>query len=123
LLAGGYLDLCEAICVPNVTIRGGGQKPNGADLQLQTEFTVTNGCIIDYGTKDITVSVGSTVDVNCHVGVGPDATSGTWNKVPLPIDTPLSVECPTVGEAGKLIITNKAAEGGRDTDRMVIKVE
>jgi hypothetical protein len=105
------------------TIRGGGGKPNGADLQLKTLFTVTNGCLIGYADRSITVSVGSTVDVNIHVGTGPAATSATWNKDPLPTDTPLTIECPTVGEAGKLIITNKAAEGGKDTDRMVIKVE
>jgi hypothetical protein len=115
-------DRCDPFCQKTQTIRGGGQNPNGADLQIQTEFTVTNGCINGYTTKSITVSVGSTVEVNCHVGVGPDPTSGTWNKVQLPQDTPLTIECPTVGEAGKLIITNKAAEGGKDTDRMTIKV-
>jgi hypothetical protein len=118
------LDRCEQICVKSVTIRGGGQSPNNVDLQLQTLFTVTNdGCILDSSTSTITVSVGSVVNVDCHQGTGPAASYGTWNGVPLPQDTPLTIVCPTVGDAGKLIITNKDAVGGSDTDRMTIKVQ
>jgi len=94
------------------------------DLQIQTLFTVTNdGCVLGSTTGTVTVSVGSVVSVDCHQGKGPNATSGTWNGVAIPKDTPLSIVCPTVGEAGKLVITNKDAAGGKDTDRVTILVQ
>jgi len=115
-------DICT--CPTSVIIRGGGQKPNGVDLQIQTKFTVTNGgCIIGSTTSSVTVSVGSVVAIDCHQGTGPDPTSGTWNGVPIPHDTPLTIICPTVGETGKLILTNGAAPGGKDTDRMTINAQ
>ncbi|MCK9420581.1 MAG: hypothetical protein M0R70_14510 [Nitrospirae bacterium] len=117
-------DHCDTVCQKTALIRGGGQSPNNVDLQIQTLFTVTNdGCVLGSTTGTVTVSVGSVVSVDCHQGKGPNATSGTWNGVAIPKDTPLSIVCPTVGEAGKLVITNKDAAGGKDTDRVTILVQ
>jgi hypothetical protein len=93
------------------------------DLQIQTVFSVMKGCIVNSSANSITVTVGSTVTADCHHGTGPGVTSGTWNGVPIPRDTPLSIACPTVGTAGKLVVTNTGAPGGKDTDRMTIFVQ
>jgi len=114
-------DTCS--CRMTALIRGGGQSPNNVDLQIQTLFKVTNGCILDSSTSSITVSAGSTVEVDCHHGTGPAFTSGTWNGNPMSNDTPTSIACPVAGETVKLIITNKDAQGGKDTDRMSIFVQ
>ena len=114
-------DTCS--CRMTATVRGGGQSPNNVDLQIQTLFTVINGCVIDASKNSLTVTVGSTITADGHLGTGPAATSGTWIGDPIPHDTPLTIECPTAGTAGKLILTNKDGEGGKDTDRITIKCE
>jgi hypothetical protein len=102
-------------------IRGGGQSPNNVDLQIQTQFTVTNGTLLDYTTSSITASFGSTITIDGHKGTGPNPTSITWNNVVMPIGgTPFAITCSTAGTAGKLVLTNKDAPGGSDTDRITI---
>jgi hypothetical protein len=94
------------------------------DLQIQTAFTVTNGgCVLGSTTSSVTFSVGSTVTVDWHKGTGPNPTSATWNNVSVPMDTPLSIVCPTTGQTGKLVLTNNAASGGKDTDRITIDAQ
>ena len=65
------------------------------------------------------------VNIDCHQGTGPWPVSGTRNGDPLDFDAAsFTVVCPTIaGEAGKLILSNKGATNGRDTDRMSIKVQ
>jgi len=107
-----------------VIIRGGGQKPGTVDMQIQTQFTVVgDGCIVGSTASTITVTPGTVLEFNCKAGIGPDPTAGTWLGVPLTTDSNHTIVCPSAtGDVGKLILDNKAA-GGRDADRMTIKVQ
>jgi len=93
-------------------------------MQIQTEFTVVNyGCIVGYANNSITVTPGTILQFNCKAGIGPQPTSGTWDGVSLSMDSGHIIECPTAtGDVGKLILDNKDV-GGKDTDRMTIKVQ
>ncbi len=115
---------CPAGSVKTVTIRGGGQKPTTVDLQIQTNFTVTNdACIVDFTASSITCTPGTIMSVNFKVGTGPHPSSATWNGVPIPMDTLFTIECPAVtGEVGKLVLDNKDG-GGKDVDRITITVQ
>jgi hypothetical protein len=109
--------------VQSVTIRGGGQKPSSVDQQIQTEFTVVgDGCIVDSTANMVTITPGTTLQINCKAGNGPQPTFGTWKGKPLPRDAN-GIVCPSTGEAGRLILTNLGAQGGRDTDRMIIRIQ
>jgi hypothetical protein len=91
------------------------------DLQIQTQFTPTNGSIIAATTGSITASVGSTITIDCYQGMGPNPTSITWNGVAEPTDgVPFTITCATAGTAGKLVVTNKGAPGGSDTDKVTV---
>jgi len=116
--------VCPAGSVKSVKIRGGGQKPGTVDLQIQTEFTVVNGgCIVDSSASTVTVTPGTILQFNCKAGIGPEPTSGTWQGNPLTTDSSHLIVCPSsTGEAGKLILDNKAA-GGKDADRMTVMVQ
>jgi len=118
--------LATPVCngVKSVTIRGGGQKPNTVDLQIETEcIVVGDGCIVDYTASTITVSPGTVLQCNYNAGHGPDPSSGTWQGVPIATDSIQTIECPNAsGDVGKLILDNKVA-GGKDTDRITIKVQ
>ncbi len=117
---------CPAGSVQFALIRGGGQKPTGADLQIQTSFTVMNpgGCITSSTDSTVTVSPGTILLFNCKQGVGPNPTSGTWLGKPIPTDTNHLIVCPAAtGEVGKLTLDNKLAVGGKDIDRMTISVQ
>ncbi len=107
-----------------VTIRGGGQKPSTVDLQIQTNFTVTNdGCISGSTANTVTCTPGTVMAVNVKAGQGPQPSSCTWNGVPLGGDYGLTITCPDVGgEVGKLICDNRDA-GGKDVDRVTISVQ
>ncbi len=120
-------DQCDCLCAKSVVIRGGGQSPNNVDLQIQTLFTATGGdcggCLIASSTSSVTFNVGSVISVDINQGKGPAPTSGTWNGASVPLDTPLSIECSTAGTAGKLVLTNKDAVGGNDTDRITVNCQ
>jgi hypothetical protein len=107
------------------TIRGGGQRPTTVDLQIQTQFTVLNdGCITASAANSLTVVNGTVLAFNCKVGDGPEPSSGTLDGVPLDTDALQVIICDeTVTGDGthKLVLENKG-NGGKDTDRMSIKV-
>jgi hypothetical protein len=95
------------------------------DLQIQIQFTEANsGRILASTESSITVSAGALVAVDCYKGKGPNPTSITWNGVAMPTDgRPFVIDSPTAGTEGKLVVTNKGAAGGGDTDRITIKVQ
>ncbi len=116
---------CPPGSVRSVTIRGGGQKPTSVDLQIQTDFTVVNddGCIVDHTDSTVTVTGGTVLSCNFHAGTGPQPTDGTWKGGTIPTDTNYTITCPnTSGTVGVLYLDNKLG-GGRDADRMTIKVQ
>jgi hypothetical protein len=109
----------------SVTIRGGGQKPSSVDLQIQTNFSVTNnGCIVASSTSTVTATPGTILQFDCQRGTGPAPSAGTWNGVALnPDPATHTIVCPAAtGDVGKLVLDNKA-NGGTDTDRMTVRVQ
>ncbi len=114
---------CPAGSVKNVVVRGGGQKPSGADLQIQTSFTVMNaGCIVDSSASSITCTAGTILQINFSAGQGPNPTTATLQGNPIPTDTNLTITC-TAGEVYKLDLDNRDAAGGKDVDRITITVQ
>ncbi len=121
----GICDICPVGSVKSVVIRGGGGSASGADLQIQTSFTVMNaaGCITSSMDNSITVTPGTIMQVNIRAGLGPHPTSATWQGNSIATDCNFMITCPdAIGEAGKLILDNTAADGGQDTDRITISV-
>jgi hypothetical protein len=116
--------VCPAGSVKSATIRGGGQRPNSVDLQIQTNFTVVNGgCISGYTESTVTCTPGTNLLVNVKAGKGPMPTSCTWKGAPISTDMQFVVACPAVsGDVGKLICDNKLG-GGKDSDKMTISVQ
>ncbi len=109
----------------SVTIRGGGQKPAGVDLQIQTNFTVQgSGCIVGHTVSSITVTPGTILQADCHVGQGPQPSTGTYNGAPMPVDVGThTIVCPAAsGLTGSIYLDNKA-NGGKDVDRMTVSVQ
>jgi hypothetical protein len=116
---------CVLACngVKTVTIRGGGQKPTGADLQIQPSFTVMNdGCIVDSSVSSVTCTAGTILQVNFRAGYGPNPTSVTWQSKFIPTDTNFMFTC-AAGNVYKLVLENKDAVGGQDVDRITINVQ
>ncbi len=114
---------CPAGSVKNVVVRGGGQKPSGADLQIQTSFTVMNaGCIVDSSASSVTCTAGTILQINFSAGQGPNPTTATWQNNTIPTDTNLTITC-TAGEVYKLDLDNRDAAGGKDVDRITINVQ
>jgi hypothetical protein len=110
--------------VKTVTIRGGGQRPTTTDLQIQTNFTVQgDGCIVGSSNSTVSVTPGTILLFNCKAGVGPQPTEGTWLGVPIPVDTDHLIVCPAAtGDVGVMTLNNKLG-GGRDADKLTIKVQ
>ncbi len=123
--SAGICTVCPAGSVKSVTIRGGGQKPTGCDLQIQTSFTVVNGgCIVASTNSTITVTPGTVLQFDCQQGGGPQPTGGTWKSAPIQTDTNHLIECPAAtGDVGVLKFWNTDNPLGCDTDRMTIKVQ
>jgi hypothetical protein len=94
------------------------------DLQIQTGFTVMNdGCIVNSTASTVTVTPGTVLQFDCKKGSGPQPSTGSWLGVPISTDATHTIECTTAtGDVGKLILDNKS-NGGKDTDRMTIKVQ
>jgi hypothetical protein len=117
-------DTATGNCIPACSglkyalLRGGGQKATGADLQIQTSFTVMNGgCITAHTASSLTCTPGTVLQVNVRAGKGPQPTSCTWQGNAINTDKDFTIVC---GTSGILNCTNKAAAGGKDTDNMTI---
>jgi hypothetical protein len=120
---GQCINACPAGSVKTVTIRGGGQKPSGADLQIETSFTVMNsGCIGASTASTLACTPGTVLQVNFRAGYGPNPTSATWQSNTIPADTNFTFTC-TAGNVYKLVLDNKGAVGGKDTDRITVNVQ